>query len=170
VNGASNSAVPRGSQAGWNTTRHASPTADSATPQQPWQTTAVPQDNVQLSFRVATPLPESQTEVVNSATTPENETNIPAIGNSVSRETVSDDPFEQGSVTTAEFIETDDDSTITQLGAERRSPASPATLELPVFAEGREEETPVGQASSQPADEPEWWDQSSGTEAVFPNQ
>lgn len=159
VVGASQSAAPGGSQPGWSTTRHAAAKVGSASmPEQPRQTAAVPQDNAHLTFRAASSLPESQTEVVSSAATPDRETSIPAIGNSASREPVAGDPFQQGSVTTADFIETEE-SPITQLGAEQPSQGTPATLEMPVFAEESEEKDPMGKAASQPAEEPEWWNQ-----------
>lgn len=87
---------------------------------------------------------------------------MPAIGESASRETEPGDPFEEGTVKTADFIETEK-SAITQLGAEQPSNSSPATLEMPVFADepvSADEENPFGKASSQPAEEePEWWNQ-----------
>lgn len=162
INGASSTAVPGGSMPGWSSTRHAPPAgAGAARPQQPWQTAAVPQQNVQLTFRAASSLPESQTEVVNAAATPEAAAGIPAIGNSLSRAADAGDPFQQGNVTTADFIETEE-SPITQLGAEQPSHASPATLEMPVFAKEDAGGDPFNETPSQPAASPEWWDQQSG--------
>lgn len=154
-----NGAASRGSAPGWSTTRHAPPMGSfSGAPQQPPQTAAVSQNNVQMTFRAATSLPESQTQVVNSPAVPEQQAGIPAIGDSASREPVSDDPFEQGGVTNADFMVTEEEN-ITQLGAERPVQASPATLEMPVFTDDPEQEDPFNASPTPPAKAPEWWQQ-----------
>jgi len=146
-----NPQVPGKARPGWSTTRY----APALTP----QGGSVPQDNVQLTFRAASSLPESQTRVVSAAAAPEQTTDIPGIGNSVSRQSAGEDPFLQGNVTNADFTETDE-TNITQLGAVQPSQASPATLEQPVFIEDDEQGDPFSKAPSQPAKESnEWWQQ-----------
>lgn len=146
-----------GSKPGWSSTRDAAPTGiPAATPQQPWQTAVAPQDNIQMTFRAATSVPESQTQVVSSADTPEPATGIPQVGASASRAMPTDDPFQAGGVQNADFTD-GQKSTITQLTAKQPSQLSPAKLEMPVFTD---EEDPFSQATPQPAQtKDEWWSQ-----------
>lgn len=147
MNGTTNTSAP-----GWSTTRSAPPSGTGLTAR-PQQTAALTQDKVHLTFRAASSLPESQTKVVTQPSAPELTHAIPAIGNSSSRETVAGDPFQETAVRNADFIETEE-SNVTQLGAEQTRDSSPATLEMPVFAEG---EHPFEQGTHGPSESTEWW-------------
>lgn len=157
MNDPSRVASAGGSRPGWSTTRYAPPMSANAAMPPPRQIADRSQDHLQLTFRASTSEPESTTEVVKAAAMPSQATAIPAIGSSESNERLMDDPFQEGSVKNADFTG-NETSSITQLGAEQTSQASPATLEMPVFAD---DEDPFRQPAPTrtPTSNDEWWNQ-----------